>query len=83
MQAYLVHIIASTGEYEKVVSNLVVANNREDACLAAIKVEAHNELELVEHGVYAENDCSFTYSVRGIYEVEPQDIATLHKYGIY
>ena len=83
MKTYLVHLIATSSGYEKIVSNLVVASCKEAAIIEAINGEAHNELYLLTPGVYAENDDSFTYSARTVHEIEPQDVDTLKKYGIH
>lgn len=83
MKTFIVHIIATCGEYEKIVSNLATGNNATIAIVNAIQMEAHNELYLIRAGVYAEDDDSFTYTVRTVHEIEPEHVAILNKYGIY
>lgn len=83
MKTFLVHIIATCGEYEKIISNLVTAKDEKEAGIEAINCEAHNELYLLKPGVYAENDDSFTYSVRTVHEVAPEHVDVLNQYGIY
>ena len=77
MNKYLVTIMVTVSGYEKMVYLLVQAQTLRDAEMAAIKAEAHNELDPTVSGWV---DDIFYYTVRDIVELTEDHFNVLSRY---
>lgn len=77
MNKYLVTIMVTVSGYEKVAYQLVQAHTMWGAEVAAIKAEAHNELDPMVSGWV---DDIFYYTIRDIVELTEDHFNVLSRY---
>lgn len=77
MNKYLVTIMVTVSGYEKVAYQLVQAQTLRDAEMAAIKAEAHNELDQTISGWI---DDVFYYAICDIVELTEDHFNVLSRY---
>lgn len=80
MKHYLVKVQVQAGEYQKVVTKLVEAESKNEACNIALLNECHSDNPEWHDGGIIDMGWEFYYTILSIKEVEIEHVEVLKKY---